>query len=84
MAQRDQRRGLLGRHDAGEPGGLERIPLLHAAGADLSQRRRRDGDAPARDGFARRGRLGADVDHADAPARVDVRETLRLRPPTHW
>ena len=30
MAQRDERGGLLGRHDAGEPRGLQRIALLDA------------------------------------------------------
>ena len=35
VAERDERRGLLGRHDAGEARRLQRIALLHGAAADL-------------------------------------------------
>ena len=57
MAQRDQRRRLLRGHDAGQPRGLERIALLHRAGAHLPQRVGRHADAPSRDRFARRDAL---------------------------
>ena len=84
MAERDQRRGLLRGHDAGQPRRLQRIALLHGAARGSARSASRDIviDA-ARDRLARGHRLVADVDHLDAPARVDVRQRgLALDRPT--
>ena len=80
MAERNQRRGLLRREDAGEPRGLQRIALLDRAGPDQPQRFARHRDRAARHRFARGDRLVADVDHLHAPARVDVRQAQALAP----
>ena len=63
MAQRNQRGGLLGGHDAGQPRRLQRIALLQRAGAHLAERRGGHPDAAARHRLPRGDRLGRDVDH---------------------
>ena len=74
MTERDERGGLLGGHDPGEPRGLQRIAFLHRAGADQPQRLARHRDRSARDRFAVGDRLVADVDHLHAAAAIDVRQ----------
>src|SRR5205823_10193468 len=71
---RDERGGLLGRHDAREPSGLERVALLDCARANQPARFARHRDRPARDRFTIRDRLFANIDHLDTAPRIYMRE----------
>src|SRR6478736_5118127 len=77
MAQRDQRRGLFGRHDARQPGGLQRIALAVDAGANLLERFSRHADPSVRRGFAGGDCLPGHVHHADVSTGIDVRQARR-------
>jgi hypothetical protein len=77
MAERDQIRRPLRRHDPGQPRGLKRIAFLHVARAYLAHRIPRHRDPSARHRFTRRGRLVADIDHADVPGLVHMGEAGR-------
>jgi hypothetical protein len=64
--------GLLCRHDAGNPGGLERIAFLDRTRSNLANRLARHRDSPSGDGFAGRRRLVAHIDHPYRAAGADV------------
>ena len=69
MAQRDERGGLLGGHDAGEPRGLQRIALLRPRPRGSAARAAATSLMSPRATASRVGdRLVADVDHPDAAA----------------
>ena len=74
MAQRDQFRGALCRHDAGDARGAEHVALLGIAGDDQLERRLAHDDAAFghRDAFGRG--LFRDVDHPRFAPGVDVGE----------
>src|SRR5688500_543853 len=74
MTQRDQRGCLLGGHDAGQPGGLQRIPFGDGAGSDQTACLGAHGDLAAGDGFAVGRRLVADIHHAGLARVVGVRK----------
>ena len=66
----------LAAHDAGEPRGLQRIALLHGrAGRSAAAPRATSLIDPRATASRSVTGLCADVDHLDAPARVDVRQT---------
>jgi hypothetical protein len=74
VAQGDQGRGLLRRHDAGEPRRFERISLFQSASSHLPQRLFRHGDRSPRHCLARGRNLPAHIHHSNAPYRVHVRQ----------
>jgi hypothetical protein len=72
VAERDQVRRPLRGEDAGDAGGLERIALGDASGANFAQRLWRNRDCPPGHCLALRDGFGADVDHPDTTASIDV------------
>ena len=74
VAQRDQRRRLLGAHDPGEPGDGERVALGHAVAAQQLDDLGGDEHPPGGDGLARGDVLAGHVDHAGGAGLVDVGE----------
>ena len=80
MAERDQLRGPLRRHDPRQLRGRQGVALRKLA--ELPRRLRRHADLGRRDRAPTRGRLVADVHHADCARRVDVRETAHAVDPS--
>ena len=74
VAQRNQFRRALRRHDAGQTRRLQRIALLDASGSNGRARFRRHRHVARGHGFAQGDGLVADVHHLDAAVRVHVRQ----------
>ena len=74
VAQRDQRRRLLGAHDPGQPRHGEGVALRHAGAAEQRDDGRRDEDAARCGRRTRRHCLAGDVDHPGRAGVVDVGE----------
>ena len=74
VAEGDERRRLLGGHDACDAGRREGIALLKLAGDDERERLRLHDDAADGSRLAAGGGLGADVDHVGVAGGVEVRE----------
>ena len=74
MAEGDERRRLLGGHDACDAGRREGIALLKLAGNDEREGLRLHDDAADGSRLATGRGLGADVDHAGVAGGVKVRE----------
>src|SRR5262245_36296060 len=82
MAQRDERRSLLGGHDAGQPSRLQRVALPDSAATNLPPGVCRHADRAARDRFARGDGLVADVDHAHTSGGIDMTQRVGPTGPT--